>query len=174
MFCVTYRINAFSERNCRWNPLCVTLNPVVKPGKKHRANQWEYQRPLLNVKALDARSELTQIQNTDERHLMFCGSWTGYGLQEDGVRSAFALTTEHLGAKLPFKFVDSFLYYEPVRPLNPWDYLIRSILCIIEVLFWIYGIMAFCVIACRRAVTQGPRMVSTQFHRIINRPGAAE
>ncbi|KMP01434.1 amine oxidase [Coccidioides immitis RMSCC 3703] len=131
-FSVSYRLNSFDAYNCRESALYITLNPIVHPNPAKIVARWEYRRPLLNAKALNAREKLHEIQNVEDRHLLFCGSWTGYGLHEDGVRSAFQLVTRYLDAKLPFTVNDSAIDYKPPRQLNFWDYSIRSILWMID------------------------------------------
>ena len=40
-------------------------------------------------KALDAQSELVKIQN--QKDLLFCGSYFGYGFHEDGIKSSIEM-----------------------------------------------------------------------------------
>ena len=48
---------------------------------------------------------MPKIQNV--RGISYCGAWTKYGFHEDGFSSGLSVAINHLGAKVPFEFVDS-------------------------------------------------------------------
>jgi hypothetical protein len=58
----------------------------------------------------------------------YCGAWTKYGFHEDGFSSGLKVAIDHLGAELPFDFVDS-TYSRGHKPLLGWkDYVVRLII----------------------------------------------
>ncbi|WEW60829.1 hypothetical protein PRK78_006317 [Emydomyces testavorans] len=164
--CVTYRLEAFPKKVCRKNPLCVTLNPVIYPDALKTVARWKHRRPLINAQTLNARKKLGEIQNVKGRNILFCGPWTGYGLHEDGVRSAFQLAMEHFGAKLPFKFVDSYVKYAATPSLSIWDRLIRALLRVIDALISMLRSISSCVKAIPVVTSRKYRVVTS---RLIER-----
>ena len=85
-----------------------------------------YKHPLYTVESVRAQERLEKIQNT--RGVSYCGAWTKYGFHEDGFSSGLRVATEHLGAKLPFDFVDS-TYSRGHKPDLIWkDHLLRLFL----------------------------------------------
>jgi hypothetical protein len=78
-----------------------------------------------------SQEQLPRIQN--RRGISYAGAWTKYGFHEDGFSSGLKVAVEHLGAKLPFEFVDS-TYSRGRRPLpGVGDYLARITVQIIHV-----------------------------------------
>jgi hypothetical protein len=83
----------------------VTLNPIHLPPPEKVQGQYTYAHPLYTAATIRSQNMLYQIQNT--RGISYCGAWTKYGLHEDGFSSGLKVAIDHLGAELPFKFVDS-------------------------------------------------------------------
>lgn len=83
----------------------VTLNPLSPPDPRLVQGIWEYAHPLYNSAAIRSQKLLANIQNT--RGISYAGAWTKYGFHEDGFSSGISVAMNHLGAKLPFEFVDS-------------------------------------------------------------------
>lgn len=104
--CLTYWMNLLQHiPEKQHGPVLVTLNPLKMPNPRLSQGIWEYSHPLYNAEAIRSQKLLGRIQNT--RGISYCGAWTKYGFHEDGLSSGLAAATNHLGAKLPFQFVDS-------------------------------------------------------------------
>ena len=89
----------------KYGPVLVTLNPQFPPDPKQVQGTWVYEHPLYNSAAIHAQSLLPAIQNS--RGISYAGAWTKYGFHEDGFSSGIKVAVDHLGAKLPFEFIDS-------------------------------------------------------------------
>ncbi|PGH27266.1 hypothetical protein AJ80_00976 [Polytolypa hystricis UAMH7299] len=100
-------------------PMFITPNPLTPPHPASLQGISEYSCPVFNAKSLYAQRRLSQIQNT--RGISYCGPWTGFGLYEDGIRSAFEVAVKHLGAQLPFEVVPASANNRPIPPLTPED-----------------------------------------------------
>ncbi|KAI1460763.1 FAD/NAD(P)-binding domain-containing protein [Annulohypoxylon moriforme] len=83
----------------------VTLNPIQEPKPETIQGRYSYSHPLYNPTTIQAQQALPRIQNT--RGISYAGAWTKYGFHEDGFSSGIYAASAHLGAKLPFEFVDS-------------------------------------------------------------------
>ena len=83
----------------------VTLNPNYPPKPQLVQGKGVYEHPLYNSAAISSQAMLPQIQNT--RGISYSGAWTKYGFHEDGFSSGIKVAVDHLGASLPFEFVDS-------------------------------------------------------------------
>ena len=104
--CLTYWMNLLQhipEKD--FGPVLVTLNPLTPPDPQLSQGIWEYSHPLYNSAAIKSQKLLPRIQNT--RSISYCGAWTKYGFHEDGFSSGLSAAMNHLGAELPFEFVDS-------------------------------------------------------------------
>ncbi len=67
------------------------------------------------------------------------GDWTKYGFHEDGFSSGVKVAMDHLGATIPFQFVDS-TFSRGRRPqLGPADYAMRVFVWWIQALLWVIG-----------------------------------
>ena len=88
-----------------YGPILVTLNPQFPPDPKQVQGTWIYEHPLYTSAAIRAQALLPRIQNA--RGISYAGAWTKYGFHEDGFSSGIRVAVEHLGAQLPFDFVDS-------------------------------------------------------------------
>ncbi|EME49093.1 hypothetical protein DOTSEDRAFT_67978 [Dothistroma septosporum NZE10] len=122
-----------------FGPVLVTMNPDREPDPQLTQGKFVYRHPLYTVEAVNAQKRLETIQNV--RGVSYCGAWTKYGFHEDGFSSGLRVAIEHLGAKLPFEFVDS-TYSRGHRPELFWkDYLLRLILLmllvVIKTLEWL-------------------------------------
>ena len=89
----------------KYGPILVTVNPRFPPDPKKVQGTWIYEHPLYTSEAIHAQSLLPRIQNT--RGVSYAGAWTKYGFHEDGFSSGIKAAADHLGAELPFEFVDS-------------------------------------------------------------------
>lgn len=110
----------------------VTLNPIHEPRADTVQGRYSYSHPLYNPVAVRAQNRLHRIQN--KRGISYAGAWTKYGFHEDGFSSGLHVAQAHLGAKLPFEFVDS-TYSRGKRPdLGLRDRFARVIILAIQVL----------------------------------------
>ena len=115
----------------------VTLNPLHPP--KQAQGSWTYHHPLYNAIAIRSQKLLPRIQNT--RGISYAGAWTKYGFHEDGFSSGLKVAVEHLGAKLPFEFVDS-TFSRGRRPVLGWmDHTVRGLIYIIRLIILLAGWM---------------------------------
>lgn len=104
--CLTYWMNLLQHiPEKQYGPVLVTLNPLHPPETELTQGVWEYSHPLYDAKAISSQKLLPTIQN--RRGISYCGAWTKYGFHEDGFSSGLAVAVDHLGAELPFDFVDS-------------------------------------------------------------------
>lgn len=104
--CLTYWMNLLQHiPEKKFGDVLVTLNPLFPPDPRLVQGIWEYSHPLYNAEAIKSQALLSDIQN--KRGISYCGAWTKYGFHEDGFSSGLAIAMNHLGAKLPFEFVDS-------------------------------------------------------------------
>jgi predicted NAD/FAD-binding protein len=109
----------------------VTLNPLQEPKQETIQGRYTYSHPLYNAAAIRAQHDLPRIQNT--RGISYAGAWTKYGFHEDGFSSGLHVAQAHLGAKLPFPFVDS-TYSRGRRPeLGLLDWLLRVLILLVQV-----------------------------------------
>jgi hypothetical protein len=114
-------------------PVLVTMNPQHAPDPALTQGKFLYRHPLYTVEAVHAQKRLDALQNT--RGVSYCGAWTKYGFHEDGFSSGLKVAMDHLGAKLPFEFVDS-TFSRGHKPDLGWkDYVVRLILMVAMV--WI-------------------------------------
>lgn len=111
----------------------VTLNPLTDPDPKTVQGRYKYTHPLYTAAAVRAQELLPRIQNT--RGISYAGAWTKYGFHEDGFSSGLAVAKDHLGARLPFEFVDSTYSRGRAPKLGIADWLLRAFLWLIQVFF---------------------------------------
>ena len=64
--------------------LLIDLSELETLDKKVR-----FTHPYYDQKALDTQQELSKLQN--QKHLLFCGSYFGYGFHEDGIKSSIEM-----------------------------------------------------------------------------------
>ena len=137
--CLTYWMNFLQHIPTEtFGHVLVTLNPIHPPDPDTVQGSWTYHHPLYNAAAIHAQSILPKIQNT--RGISYAGAWTKYGFHEDGFSSGVKVAKEHLGAKLPFEFVDS-TFSRGRRPVLGWkDYVVRVLIRLVQVLVLLIGI----------------------------------
>lgn len=131
--CLTYWMNLLQHiPESEFGPVLVTLNPLNMPDPRQAQGIWEYSHPLYNAAAIKAQRLLPNIQNT--RNISYCGAWTKYGFHEDGFSSGLSAAINHLGAKLPFEFVDS-TFSRGKRPtLTMKNYLLRLAILLVQIM----------------------------------------
>lgn len=135
---LTYSMNILQHiPRSVFGDVLVTLNPLHPPAPETVQGTFKYAHPLYTLAAVRAQRKLSRIQNT--RGISYAGAWTGYGFHEDGFSSGLKVAADHLGAKLPFEFVDS-TYSRGKKPvLGMGDLVVRFCvlaiqICIIDVL----------------------------------------
>ena len=85
---ITYWLNLLQNLKCDEN-IFLTLNPYFDIDEKKILRKVKFTHPYYDQKALDAQSELIKIQN--QKDLLFCGSYFGYGFHEDGIKSSIEM-----------------------------------------------------------------------------------
>ena len=147
--CLTYWMNLLQHIPAsKFGPVLVTLNPLHPPKSELTQGLWEYHHPLYNANAIRSQKLLPGIQNT--RGISYAGAWTKYGFHEDGFSSGLKVAVEHLGATLPFDFVDS-TFSRGRKPILGWkDYVVRIFVHIVQMLITVFGMV----------VNQGQRQIN--------------
>lgn len=131
---LTYNMNILQHIPTQtFGDVLVTLNPLFEPDPKTVQGRYNYAHPLYNTDSVRAQALLPKIQNT--RGISYCGAWTKYGFHEDGFSSGLYVAKEHLGARLPFEFVDSTYSRGRAPVLGLMDYLLRLMVLVIQVFF---------------------------------------
>lgn len=127
---LTYNMNILQliPRN-KFGHVLVTMNPDVPPDPSLTQGYFTYRHPLYTVEAVEAQRKLRSIQNT--RGVSYCGAWTKYGFHEDGFSSGLEAAVQHLGAKLPFDFVDSTYSRGQKHEVMLPDHIIRLVINVI-------------------------------------------
>jgi predicted NAD/FAD-binding protein len=136
---LTYSMNILQHiSEDQFGPVLVTMNPEKPPNSAKIQGTYVYRHPLYTVEAVQAQKRLEGIQN--HRGVSYCGAWTKYGFHEDGFSSGLKVAVEHLGAELPFDFVDS-TFSRGHNPDLGWkDYVLRVVLLV--ALMWLRVIEA--------------------------------
>jgi predicted NAD/FAD-binding protein len=93
---LTYWMNRLQNLRTE-RPLFVTLNPGREP--RYIESEHSYRHPQYDAEALAAQERLPLMQGL--RRTWFCGSYTGWGFHEDGLRSGFEVAAA-LGAPPPW------------------------------------------------------------------------
>ncbi|EXJ95428.1 hypothetical protein A1O1_00549 [Capronia coronata CBS 617.96] len=114
-----------------FGPVLLTLNPLTMPDPRQAHGIWEYSHPQFHAAATEAQRLLPSIQNT--RNISYCGAWTGDGFHEAGFRSGLSVAMYHLGATLPFEFVDSAVFCGGKPALTIKDHLLRLFVLIVQI-----------------------------------------
>lgn len=129
---LTYNMNILQHiPRGPFGDVLVTLNPLQEPKSDTVQGRYSYSHPVYNADAVRAQNQLHRIQN--KRGISYAGAWTKYGFHEDGFSSGLYVAKEHLGAKLPFEFVDS-TYSRGRQPrIGIRDRLLRVILLLIQI-----------------------------------------
>ena len=137
--CLTYWMNLLQDIPTEtYGDVLVTLNPLFPPNPSTVQGEWTYHHPLYNHAAIQAQKLLPTIQNT--RGISYCGAWTKYGFHEDGFSSGLKVAMDHLGATLPFEFVDSTFSRGRACVLRKRDYIIRAFIRALQLVFLLCGI----------------------------------
>lgn len=138
--CLTYNMNILQHIPTEtYGHVLVTLNPLNPPSPALIQGTWTYNHPLYNAAAIRAQNLLPLIQNT--RGISYAGAWTKYGFHEDGFSSGVKIAMDHLGAKLPFGFVDS-TFSRGRRPVLTWkDSAVRAIVQLIFLVGWFLEVL---------------------------------
>ena len=136
--CLTYWMNLLQHiPTCTFGDVLVTLNPLYPPEPSTVQGSWTYHHPLYNAAAIRSQNLLPRIQNI--KGISYAGAWTKYGFHEDGFSSGLKVAIEHLGAKLPFDFVDS-TFSRGRRPVLGWrDYVVRLLIRLVQLWVLIAG-----------------------------------
>jgi predicted NAD/FAD-binding protein len=139
--CLTYWMNLLQHiPELDFGPVLVTLNPLSPPDPRLVQGIWEYSHPMYNAAAIRSQALLPMIQNT--RGISYCGAWTKYGFHEDGFSSGLSAAVNHLGAELPFEFVDS-TFSRGRTPTLTWkNYLVRFLIQVVQLLLVAISIFA--------------------------------
>jgi predicted NAD/FAD-binding protein len=137
--CLTYWMNLLQHiPEDKFGPCLVTLNPLADPKPELTQGRWDYSHPLYNPESIRSQSQLPSIQNT--RGISYAGAWTKYGFHEDGFSSGIKVAKDHLGAKLPFEFVDS-TFSRGKMPVLTWrDHIVRIFVHFVQLLFFLFGV----------------------------------
>jgi predicted NAD/FAD-binding protein len=131
---LTYNMNTLQHiPESLFGHVLVTLNPLHRPDPARTQGRFFYSHPLYTPKAVQAQKQLRHIQN--KRGISYAGAWTNFGFHEDGFSSGLKVAQDHLGAKLPFTFVDSSLSRGKKPKLGIVDYFARLVIILIQVLF---------------------------------------
>lgn len=138
--CLTYWMNLLQHiPRSKFGHVLVTLNPLHPPDPSLTQGSWTYNHPLYNSAAIRSQEILSRIQNT--RGISYAGAWTKYGFHEDGFSSGLKVAMEHLGADLPFKFVDS-TFSRGRRPVLGWmDYTVRGLIHLVRFGLWLFTVL---------------------------------
>ena len=130
--CLTYNMNILQHiPTGTFGHVLVTLNPLHEPEPSTVQGRYSYAHPLYNAAATRAQRRLPSIQN--KRNISYAGAWTKYGFHEDGFSSGLHVAKEHLGAELPFAFVDSTFSRGRYPRLGLGDWLLRVVILIVQV-----------------------------------------
>lgn len=95
---VTYWMNRLQDIATR-DQVFVTLNPVREPRPESVVARIAYDHPQYDLAAVAAQQRLGAIQGRGG--IWLCGSYTGFGFHEDGLRSGLAVAAA-LGAPAPW------------------------------------------------------------------------
>ncbi|KAA6414841.1 MAG: amine oxidase [Lasallia pustulata] len=138
--CLTYWMNLLQHiPMSKFGPVLVTLNPITPPDPNLTQGTYSYAHPLYNSTAIRSQRLLPRIQNN--RGISYAGAWTKYGFHEDGFSSGLKVAVEHLGAELPFEFVDSTFSRGRTPRLGWRDYVVRIFVLLVQLLINIAGRM---------------------------------
>ena len=85
---ISYWLNLLQNLKCEQN-IFLTLNPYFEIDKSKILKKVRFSHPYYDQKALDTQQELSKLQN--QRDLLFCGSYFGYGFHEDGIKSSIEM-----------------------------------------------------------------------------------
>ena len=131
--CLTYNMNKLQRiPHGAFGDVLVTLNPHHEPDPETVQGWYTYRHPLYTSDTVLAQQCLELIQN--KRGISYAGAWTKYGFHEDGFSSGLHVAVEHLGAKIPFDFVDSTFSRGQKPKLTAFGSAIRLLVTILQIL----------------------------------------
>jgi predicted NAD/FAD-binding protein len=82
---VTYWINQLQNLKID-RDIFLTINPFKEIPNDKIFKKVSFTHPYYDTEALNNQSNLHKIQN--QKHILFCGSYFGYGFHEDGIKSS--------------------------------------------------------------------------------------
>ncbi len=85
---ISYWLNLLQNLKCK-EDIFLTLNPYFEIDKSKILKKVTFTHPYYDQRALDTQHELSKLQN--QRDLLFCGSYFGYGFHEDGIKSSIEM-----------------------------------------------------------------------------------
>jgi len=98
---VSYLLNQLQPLPFK-TPVVVTLNPHRSPDPAKVIQHFDYEHPVLDMRAAQSQKMLSSIQGNDRA--WFCGAWAGYGFHEDGLKSALRVVRD-FGVEPPWNAV---------------------------------------------------------------------
>ncbi|KAI0910257.1 amine oxidase [Ustulina deusta] len=129
---LTYNMNTIQHiPHKAFGDVLVTLNPIHEPKAQTVQGRYSYSHPLYTPAAVQALEQLPNIQN--KRGISYAGAWTRHGFHEDGFSSGLHVAISHLGARLPFEYVDSTSSRGRQPELGILDWLVRIIILVIQI-----------------------------------------
>lgn len=88
---VSYLLNQLQPLPFK-TPVIVTLNPHRMPDPAKIIQEFDYEHPVLDLRAAQSQKILSTIQGT--HRAWFCGAWAGYGFHEDGLKAALRVVRD--------------------------------------------------------------------------------
>ena len=85
---ITYWLNLLQNLNCNEN-IFLTLNPYFEIDKTKILKEVKFTHPYFDKTALKSQIMLSKLQN--QKDILFCGSYFGYGFHEDGIKSSIEM-----------------------------------------------------------------------------------
>ena len=85
---ITYWLNLLQNLNCNEN-IFLTLNPYFEIDKTKILKKVKFTHPYFDKTALNSQIMLSKLQN--QKDILFCGSYFGYGFHEDGIKSSIEM-----------------------------------------------------------------------------------
>jgi len=140
---LTYNLNTIQHiPTSLYGHVLLTLNPTSPPSPSTVQGQWTDHHPLYTASAIASQRLMPRIQNT--RGISYCGAWTKYGFHEDGFSSGVRVAMEHLGAEIPWEFVDDNMYGKGRRRSNvgATEWIVRWVIWYVGLIIW--GVEIWC------------------------------
>ncbi|KAI1354173.1 amine oxidase [Xylaria sp. FL0043] len=129
---LTYNMNNIQHIPRKaFGDVLLTLNPIHEPKAETVQGRYSYSHPIYTPATVHALEQLPKIQN--KRGISYAGAWTGHGFHEDGFSSGLHVAISHLGARLPFEFVDSTSSHGRQPELDVLDWLMRIVILVIQI-----------------------------------------
>ncbi|KAI0518212.1 amine oxidase [Xylaria bambusicola] len=129
---LTYNMNIIQHIPRKaFGDVLLTLNPIHEPRAETVQGRFSYSHPIYTPAAVRALEQLPKIQN--KRGVSYAGAWTGHGFHEDGFSSGLHVAISHLGARLPFEFIDPTSSHGRQPELSIIDWLLRVIILLIQI-----------------------------------------